>query len=146
MLTLHRSIAVRFVASATVAFVTVTLATVSTASFADPPAGKGNANKANQSKDNTSQLITAGISLVAARQLALDTGAIGFTPLPPGIAKNLARGKPLPPGIASRNLPDSLLKGLPQYRGYQWSAAGADLVLIDVTPRVVADALVNALR
>jgi hypothetical protein len=29
--------------------------------------------------------------------------------LPPGIAKNLARGKPLPPGIAKRALPKDLL-------------------------------------
>ena len=124
MSTLQRSIA-----GLVVALPTVALATVSTTSFANPPAGKGNANQGNQSNqsnqgnkgkqakngtqgpDNTVQLITAGISLVAARQLALDTGAIGFKPLPPGISKNLARGKPLPPGIASRNLPDSLLWG-----------------------------------
>jgi hypothetical protein len=30
-------------------------------------------------------------------------------PLPPGIAKNVARGKPLPPGIAKRALPAGLL-------------------------------------
>ncbi len=29
--------------------------------------------------------------------------------LPPGIAKNVARGKPLPPGIAKRALPADLL-------------------------------------
>lgn len=29
--------------------------------------------------------------------------------LPPGIAKNVARGKPLPPGIAKRALPSGLL-------------------------------------
>lgn len=29
--------------------------------------------------------------------------------LPPGIAKNVARGKPLPPGIAKRALPSTLL-------------------------------------
>jgi hypothetical protein len=31
------------------------------------------------------------------------------TPLPPGIAKNVARGKPLPPGIAKRAVPPALL-------------------------------------
>ena len=30
-------------------------------------------------------------------------------PLPPGIAKNVARGKPLPPGIAKKVLPPDLL-------------------------------------
>ena len=30
--------------------------------------------------------------------------------LPPGIAKNVARGKPLPPGIAKKALPNDLVK------------------------------------
>ena len=34
---------------------------------------------------------------------------ITATPLPPGIAKNVARGKPLPPGIAKRAVPAALL-------------------------------------
>jgi len=33
-------------------------------------------------------------------------------PLPPGIAKNVARGKPLPPGIAKKALPNDLILGL----------------------------------
>jgi len=32
--------------------------------------------------------------------------------LPPGIAKNLERGKPLPPGIAKRDLPNDLVQKL----------------------------------
>jgi hypothetical protein len=32
--------------------------------------------------------------------------------LPPGIAKNLGRGKPLPPGIAKRDLPNDLVQKL----------------------------------
>ena len=34
---------------------------------------------------------------------------ITATALPPGIAKNVARGKPLPPGIAKRAVPAALL-------------------------------------
>ena len=34
--------------------------------------------------------------------------------LPPGIAKNVARGKPLPPGIAKRALPADLLAAGPR--------------------------------
>ena len=34
------------------------------------------------------------------------------TALPPGVAKNLARGKPLPPGIAKRGLPNALTSRL----------------------------------
>ena len=37
-------------------------------------------------------------------------------PLPPGIAKNLARDKPLPPGIAKRALPNDLLIKLPPWQ------------------------------
>ena len=37
------------------------------------------------------------------------THQIMAQPLPPGIAKNVARGKPLPPGIAKRALPGGLL-------------------------------------
>src|SRR5713226_1237509 len=33
--------------------------------------------------------------------------------LPPGIARNLARGKPLPPGLAKRALPAELVTQLP---------------------------------
>lgn len=134
-------------------------AAIGSISMADPPPGKGNPNKGNSSKHNssnqwgtpslgntTADLITAGITIAAARALALDVGAIGFKPLPPGIAKNLARGKPLPPGIATRNLPDKLVKGLPRYEGYQWLAAGADLILINTASKLVADVLTNALK
>jgi hypothetical protein len=37
------------------------------------------------------------------------THKITAEPLPPGIAKNVARGKPLPPGIAKRALPQELV-------------------------------------
>lgn len=123
---------------------------------ADPPPGKGNPNQGNGGNanqwlnrslsDTTANLITAGITIAAARALAVDVGAVGFKPLPPGIARNLARGKPLPPGIATRSLPTNLLKGLPKHDGYEWLAAGADLILINTASRVVADVLTNALK
>lgn len=37
------------------------------------------------------------------------THRITAQPLPPGIAKNVGRGKPLPPGIAKRAVPPALL-------------------------------------
>jgi len=37
------------------------------------------------------------------------THKITAQPLPPGIAKNLARGKPLPPGIAKKVVPADLI-------------------------------------
>ena len=46
--------------------------------------------------------------------------------LPPGIAKNLARGNPLPPGIAKKALPGDLNRRLPPVRdGYDGSSSTA---------------------
>jgi len=45
-------------------------------------------------------------------------------PLPPGIAKNLARGKPLPPGIARTRVPDAVLVQMP------WRPPGSSFYLV----------------
>jgi Ni/Co efflux regulator RcnB len=65
--------------------------------------------------------------------------------LPPGIRKNLARGKPLPPGIAKR-VDGPLARDLPYYPGYEWTVAGDDALLIDSTTRVIVDIIDNVLR
>lgn len=61
--------------------------------------------------------------------------------LPPGIAKNLARGKPLPPGIAKRYLPPGLIGQLPPRPGYEWVAVGRDVALIAIATGIVVDIL-----
>jgi hypothetical protein len=65
--------------------------------------------------------------------------------LPPGIAKNLARGKPLPPGIAKRYLPQSLLVQLPPRSGYEWIAVGRDILLVVAATAVIVDVLSDVL-
>jgi hypothetical protein len=65
--------------------------------------------------------------------------------LPPGIAKNLARGKPLPPGIAKRYLPPGLLGRLPPRPGYEWVAVGRDVVLIAIATGIIVDILGDVL-
>lgn len=65
--------------------------------------------------------------------------------LPPGIQRQVERGKPLPPGIAKR-FDDSLMAQLPRYPGYEWRQVGADVVLVEAATRVVVDILVDALR
>lgn len=65
--------------------------------------------------------------------------------LPPGIQRNLERGKPLPPGIAKR-FDGPIARELPRYPGYEWERVGADVVLIEAATRVVVDVLVDALR
>lgn len=57
--------------------------------------------------------------------------------LPPGIAKNLARGKPLPPGIAKQQLPQELATRLPVREGFQVSIFGDRIVLLEAHGLVV---------
>jgi hypothetical protein len=64
--------------------------------------------------------------------------------LPPGIAKNLARGKPLPPGIAKRFDP-RLANQLPRYDGYEWKQIGRDVVLVAIATGIVYEVLRNVL-
>ena len=64
-------------------------------------------------------------------------------PLPPGIAKNLARGKPLPPGIARTRVPDAVLVQLPwRPPGYTFFLVGDRIVLLNANG-LVADILTS---
>lgn len=63
--------------------------------------------------------------------------------LPPGIQKNLARGKPLPPGIA-KQLDRRLLDRLPHYEGYEWQQVGSDLVLVAIATGIIYEVLDHA--
>ena len=63
--------------------------------------------------------------------------------LPPGIQKNLARGKPLPPGIAKK-LDGRLLRRLPHYDGYEWQQAGTDLILVAIASGIIYEVLNGA--
>ncbi|WP_312074002.1 anti-virulence regulator CigR family protein [Atlantibacter sp.] len=86
--------------------------------------------------------VETDISFNTARQLAVNYGLTGYESLPPGIAKNLARGKPLPPGIAKKTVPASMRDSLPYYPGYEWRIVGDDLVLIALSTAVVT-AIIN---
>ncbi len=65
--------------------------------------------------------------------------------LPPGIAKNWARGKPLPPGIAKRDLPDNLLAKLAKRENTRASIVGSDVVLEDVATGIIIDVIADVL-
>ena len=88
-------------------------------------------------------LVTAGISVSAARSLAIEVGIQqgSHQALPPGIRKNLARGKPLPPGIAKKMAPPALVARLPVHPGYEWRVVGTDLVLVAIATLIIADVL-----
>lgn len=86
--------------------------------------------------------VDSDISFSRARSLAVNYGLVGYQALPPGIAKNVARGKPLPPGIAKKTLPASMINDLPYYPGYEWRAVGDDLVLVALSTAIVT-AVIN---
>lgn len=74
-------------------------------------------------------------------------GGQGQKGLPPGIAKNLARGKPMPPGIAKRYLPNDLVGRLPPVRsGFERVIVGSDLLLVEIATNVIYDVIKDAVR
>lgn len=66
--------------------------------------------------------------------------------LPPGIRRNLARGKPLPPGIAKKTAPHELAARLPLREGYELVEVGLDVFLVEVATNVVHDVLMDVIR
>ena len=65
--------------------------------------------------------------------------------LPPGIAKNLARGKALPPGIAKQYLPGDLAAELPRPPvGYERIIVDGKILLVEIATRVIHDILTDA--
>ncbi|WP_313370856.1 anti-virulence regulator CigR family protein [Achromobacter animicus] len=101
----------------------------------------GSNGKPGNSDSSSVTLRFAGITVSTARTYAHEYGLSGYSQLPPGIRKNLARGKPLPPGIAKKVVPGPMLARLPAYPGYEWRIAGSDLVLVAIATAVVADVL-----
>lgn len=117
----------------------------------EPAQGKGKPDKAKNEKKETPEdrkdgrevaiVLSAGISISYGdvRRYAVESDLTGQKPLPPGIRKNLARGKPMPPGIAKTRLPASFLTRLPAHKGYEWHAAGVDLVLVLKADKSISD-------
>jgi len=66
--------------------------------------------------------------------------------LPPGIRRNLARGKPLPPGIAKRSAPPELASRVHLRDGYELVEVGVDVFLVEVATNVVHDVLMDVIR
>ena len=67
-------------------------------------------------------------------------------PLPPGIAKKVARGGSLPPGIAKRYLPPDLDERLPPRVGLERLIVGNDVLLVQVSTGAILDVIRQALR
>ena len=107
---------------------------------------QGNGQKGNsQNKGNDHEMYYAGISKKDAKRYAKQYKFYGYKPLPPGIRKNMARGKPIPPGLAYNRLPAPYIATLPYYKGYEWRGYGSDLVLVSISTAIIADVLIDAL-
>ncbi|WP_085583779.1 MULTISPECIES: anti-virulence regulator CigR family protein [unclassified Pseudomonas] len=128
----------------------LTFAATAPALLADPGNGKGNgkghdkgAQHGNQAHGGYGQ---PSVDIGGVRVILNDNRGY-WSPgpsLPPGIQKNLARGKPLPPGIAKKL--DSRLSGrLPHYEGYEWQQAGTDLLLVTIATGLIYEVLHDVL-
>jgi hypothetical protein len=70
----------------------------------------------------------------------------GRKTLPPGIAKNLQRGKPLPSGIAKQVLPIGLIDLLPPPpRGFERIEVAGKILLVEIATKVIHDILEHAI-
>jgi len=75
-----------------------------------------------------------------------ERGGRGRNGLPPGIARNLERGKALPPGIAKRYLPDDLRRSLPAPPdGYERIVVDGRVLLVEIATRVIHDVLTDVI-
>lgn len=79
-------------------------------------------------------------------QVAQNARGRGNGGLPPGIAKQLARGKPLPPGLAKQQVPPAQVRTLPPARdGFEYVVVAGKVVLIETATQVVHDILTDVL-
>ena len=140
-------------------FVSVALSIVlfagSGMALADPGNGKGQSNNKGNSQGGQGHDKPKGKGGSSSHGPSVDRGSVlnvlgGYRDywspgpsLPPGIQKNLARGKPLPPGIAKK-LDGRLLGQLPRYDGYEWQQAGTDLILVAVATGIIYEVLNGA--
>jgi hypothetical protein len=103
-------------------------------------------------------VVTAGVSVtLSADQAALVRGYLSSSVytgsgrgrganggLPPGIAKNLARGKPLPPGIAKSYLPSHVIADLPRLpSGLDYVIVAGKLLLVEAATAAIHDVLLD---
>ena len=144
---------IKFLVTATL----LSLILASSPATAKPPKDKGGKPDKEQHEDKELRedlrdiedgldLVSSLISAGDARDLAVGAGATGNKPLPNGIRKNLARGKPIPPGIQKTRMPSGFLDELPKRKGYRWEGAGTDLLLVQEGTDLVADVLKDVMK
>ena len=111
--------------------------------------GKG--NQPTKAENVVTKAAVSGLITMTERAIIgdyLDRNRSAFAdaqPLPPGIARKVARGGELPPGIAKKTLPTSLLAQLPARPGEEWRVVGTDVLLVEIATNVIVDLLKDAL-
>lgn len=95
--------------------------------------------------------VRAGITLTSEvkAQIQLFYGsrpASGVEGLPPGIRRNLERGKALPPGIAKKSAPPELRARLELPSGFELVEVGVDVLLVEVATNIIHDVLMDVIR
>jgi len=112
--------------------------------------GKSNAAGASSQSPNSAQATLSVVITTGERQTILGyfqqhpAYYAGAQPLPPGIAKKIARGGTMPPGIAKRYFPGELIGLLPPRPGQQWVVVGTDVLLIQAATNLILDILPRA--
>ena len=80
------------------------------------------------------------------REFYASRPASGAEALPPGIRRQLERGKALPPGIAKKTAPPELQSVLDLPGGYEIVEVGLDVFLVEVATGIINDALMDLIR
>jgi len=141
----------RPVRTALMLLLTAALVTAEPAFAGNKNKGKGNDDSGSEVTSLLTKAVVVGLITAAERAIIGDyldrerTAFAGAQPLPPGIAKKVARGGALPPGIAKRTFPADLLIKLPKRPGQEWRVVGTDILIVDITSNVVVDIIKRAL-
>ena len=94
----------------------------------------------------TATVVLTRVQIAAVRSHFEGNGRGRGGGLPPGIARNLERGKPLPPGIAKQYLPNDVIVVLPRLEGgLEYVVAAGKLLLVEAATQVVRDVLIDVL-
>lgn len=109
--------------------------------------GGGGGGDVGVSADVTLSGVTLSVDLTTQiRDFYASRPASNVEALPPGIRRNLARGKPLPPGLAKRSPPPELVSHVHVRDGYELVEVGVDVFLVEVATNVIHDVLMDVIR
>lgn len=125
------------------AALTATMAALLPVKLAAQPHGRG--RQQGGSAPSAGIALFTSIEIARIREYYASRPSIRAQRLPPGIARNLERGKPLPPGIAKRYAPNELIALLTARAGAEILVAGASILLVDRASRMIIDIVGNAI-